>query len=163
MLEYGINPIIDLSNNKGLGGKQEKENGKTMWQISNSIVQAIQYDRSYLLNLAKYRKLSGFSNNDIKRIKLLDLKQSFRGKRGKKRTKWEFNRGVHHELPCAIPREKIKYENSKLLTVATANSQLIHNKTEDLLATMVEDKIDICVINETWFNEGKIVKGNWQK
>ena len=92
---------------------------------SNSVEQPIKYDRSELLSWAKYRKLSGFSNEDIKRIKLLNLKQSFRGKRGKKRTKWDFNRGVHHELLCTLPKEKIKYENSKLLTVATANCQFI--------------------------------------
>ena len=97
----------------------------------------------------------GFSNEDIKRIKLLNLKQSFRGKRGKKRIKREFNRGVHHELLCALPKEKIKYENSKLLTVATANCQSIYNKIEELLATMIEDKIDICVITETWFNDSE--------
>ena len=56
---------------------------------------------------------------------------------------------------CYILKEKIKYENSKLLTVATANCQSIHDKIEDLLATMIEVKIDICVINETWFNEGE--------
>ena len=86
------------------------------------------------------------------------MKQSFTGKRGKKRTKWDFNRGVHHELLCALPKEKIKYENSKLLTVATANCQSIYNKIEELLATMIEDKIDICVINETWFNESEASK-----
>ena len=86
------------------------------------------------------------------------MKQSFRGKRGKKRTKWNFNRGVHQELLHTLPKEKIKYENSKLLTVATANGQLIHNKIEELLATMTEDKIDICVINETWFNESEASK-----
>ena len=73
----------------------------------------------------------------------------------RKEQKWEFNRGVHHELLCAIPKEKIKYENYKLLTVAIANSQLIYNKIEELLATMIEDKIDICTINETWFNESE--------
>ena len=124
-------------------------------QSFNSIVQTIKYDRSNLLSWAKYRKLSGFSNEDIKRIKLLNLKQSFRGNRGKKRTKWEFNRGVHHELLCAIPKEKIKYENSKLLTVATANCQSIYKIIEELLATMIEDKIDTCAINETWFNESE--------
>ena len=46
-------------------------------------------------------------------------------------------------------KKKIKYEHSKLITVATANCQSIHNKIEELLATMIEDKIDICVITET--------------
>ena len=138
---------------QGVRQYTDQDNGKAMRQASNSIVQAIKYDRSYLLSLAKNRKLSGFSNNDIKRIKLLDLKQSLWGKRGKKRKKWEFNRGVHHKLLCAISKENMKYENSKLLTVAMANCQLIHNKIENLLATMIEDKIEICVINETWFNE----------
>ena len=32
---------------------------------------------------------------------------------------------------------------------------MIHDKIEDLLVTMIQDKIDICVINETWFNEGE--------
>ena len=54
-----------------------------MRQTSNSTVHVIKYDRSYILSLAKYRKLSGFSNGDVRRIIL----QSFRGKRGKKRTK----------------------------------------------------------------------------
>ena len=124
-------------------------------QKFNSVVQPIKYDRSDLLSWAIYRTLSGFSNEDIKRIKLLNLKQSLRDKRGKKTTKWEFNRGVHYELLCALPKEKIKYENSKLITVATANCQLIYNKIEELLATMIQDKIDICVINETWFNESE--------
>ena len=78
---------------------------------SNSVVQPIKYDRSELLSWANYRKLSGFSNDDIKRMKLLNLKQSFRGKKGKKRTEWDFSRGVHHELLCGLPKEKIKYEN----------------------------------------------------
>ena len=69
--------------------------------------------------------------------------------------KREFNGGFHHELLCAIPKEKIKYGNSELLTVATANCQSIYNKIEELLATFIEDKVDICVINETWFNEGE--------
>ena len=54
-----------------------------------------------------------------------------------------------------MPKKKIKYENSKLLTVATENSQSNYNKIEELLATLIEDKIDICVINEMWFNEGE--------
>ena len=53
---------------------------------------------------------------------------------------------------CALPKENIKYENCKLLTVPTANCQSIYNKIQ-LLATIIEDKIDICVIKETWFNE----------
>ena len=69
-----------------------------------------------------------------------------------------FNRGVHHELLCALPKDEIKYENSKLLTVATANCQSIYNKMEELLATMIEDNIDICVINETWFNDNEASK-----
>ena len=81
----------------------------------------------------------------------------------KKRIEWEFNRGVHHELLHVIAKEKIKYENSKLLTVATANCQSIYNTIEELLATLIEDKVDICVINETWFNEGEENKRNWQK
>ena len=64
-----------------------QDNGKTTRQTSNSIVQTVKYDRSNLLSWAKYRKLTVFSNEDIKRIKLLDLKQSFRGKSGKKGTK----------------------------------------------------------------------------
>ena len=130
--------------------------------ISNSVEQLIEqpikYDRSELLNCAKYRKLSGFSDEDIKRIKLFNLKQTFRGKREKKRTKCDVNRGVHQEVLCALPKEKIKHENSKLLTVATANCQLIYNKIEELLATLIEDKIDICVIKETWFNESEASK-----
>ena len=108
--------------------------------------------------MGKYRKLTGYSNEDIKRIKLLNLRQSFRGKKGNKRAKWDVNRGVHHELLCTLPKEKIKYENSKLLTVATANCQSIHNKIEELLATMIEDKIDICVITKTWFNDSEASK-----
>ena len=42
-----------------------------------------------------------------------------------------------------------------LLTVATANCLSIYNKIEELLATMIEDKIAIHVINETWFNESE--------
>ena len=49
----------------------------------------------------------------------------------------------------------MQYENSKLLTVATANCQSIYNKIEELLATLIEDEVDICVVNETWFNEGE--------
>ena len=123
--------------------------------LPNSGVKQISYDRSELLRWAKYRKLTGFTNEDINRIKLLNLKQSFRGKKGNRRTKWDVNRGVHHELLCALPKEKINYDNSKLLTVATANCQSIYNKIEELLATMIEDKIDICVINETWFNDNE--------
>ena len=42
--------------------------------------------------------------------------------------------------------------------MATANCQSIYSKIEELLATMIEDKIDICVINETWFNESEASK-----
>ena len=126
--------------------------------LSNSEAKHINYDRFELLKLAKYRKLTGYSNEDIKRIKLLNLRQSFRGKKGNKRVKWDVNRGVHHELLCALPKEKIKYENSKLLTLATANCQSIHNKIDELLATMIEDKIDICIITETWFNDSEASK-----
>ena len=58
---------------QGIRQYTAQDNGKAMRQTSNSIVQAIKYDRSYLLSWAKYQKLSGFSNDDIKRIKLLDL------------------------------------------------------------------------------------------
>ena len=44
---------------------------------SNSVEQPIKYDRSELLSWAKYRKLSGFSHEDIKRIKLLELETIF--------------------------------------------------------------------------------------
>ena len=47
---------------------------------------------------------------------------------------------------------------SKLLTLVTANCQSIHNKIDELLATMIEDKIDICVITETWFNDSEASK-----
>ena len=126
--------------------------------LPNRGVKQINYDTSELLRWAKYRKLTGFTNEDINRIKLLNLKQSFRGKKGNRRTKWDVYRGVHHELLCALLKEKIKYENSKLLTVATANCQSIYNKIEELLATMNEDNIDICVINETWFNDNEASK-----
>ena len=108
MLEYVINAFMDILNIKGVRQYIAQDNEKATRHTFNSIVQTIKYDRSYLLSWAKYRKLSGSSNDDIKRIKLLDLKQSLRGKRGKKRKKWEFNGGVHHELLCAIPKEKIK-------------------------------------------------------
>ena len=48
--------------------------------LPNSGVKQINYDRSELLRWAKYRKLTGFTNEDINRIKLLNLRQSFRGK-----------------------------------------------------------------------------------
>ena len=56
----------------------------------------------------------------------------------------------------AISNVSIQY--SKLLTVATANCQLIYNKIGEQLATMIEDKIDICVINKTWFNDSEVTK-----
>ena len=65
--------------------------------LSNSEAKHINYDTSELLRWAKYRKLTGYSNEDIKRIKLLNLRQSFKGKKGNKRAKWDVNRGVHHE------------------------------------------------------------------
>ena len=49
--------------------------------LSNSEAKHINYDRSELLRWAKHMKLTGFSNEDIKRIKLLNLRQSFRGKK----------------------------------------------------------------------------------
>ena len=49
--------------------------------LSNSEAKHINYDRFELLRWAKYRKLTGYSNEDIKRIKLLNLRQSFRGKK----------------------------------------------------------------------------------
>ena len=52
--------------------------------LTNSGVKQINYDRSELLRWAKYRKLTGFTNEDINRIKLLNLRQSFRGKKGNK-------------------------------------------------------------------------------
>ena len=52
--------------------------------LSNCEAKHINYDRFELLRLAKYRKLTGYSNEDIKRIKLLNLRQSFRGKKGNK-------------------------------------------------------------------------------
>ena len=51
--------------------------------LSNSEAKHINYDRFELLRLAKYRKLTGYSNEDIKRIKLLNLRQSFRGQKRK--------------------------------------------------------------------------------
>ena len=51
--------------------------------LSNSGAKQINHDRSELLRWAKYRKLTGFSNEDINRIKLLNLRQSFRGKKRK--------------------------------------------------------------------------------
>ena len=49
--------------------------------LPNSEVKQINYDRSELLRWAKYKKLTGFTKEDINRIKLLNLKQSFRGKK----------------------------------------------------------------------------------
>ena len=43
-----------------------QDNGMKTCQTSRSIVQTIKYDRSDLLSWAKYRKLSGFSNEDRK-------------------------------------------------------------------------------------------------
>ena len=31
----------------------------------------------------------------------------------------------------------------------------MYNKIKELLATMIEDKIDVCAVNETWFNESE--------
>ena len=60
-----------------------QDNGMKIRQTFNSVVQPIKYDRSDLISWEKYMKLSGFSNEDIKNIKLINLKQSFRGKKGK--------------------------------------------------------------------------------
>ena len=43
-------------------------------------------------------------------------------------------------------------------TLGTSRAKTPYNKIEELLATMREDKIDICVINETWFNESEASK-----
>ena len=51
--------------------------------LSNSEAKHINYDRSELLRWAKYWKLTGYSNEDIKRIKLLNLRESFRDKKRK--------------------------------------------------------------------------------
>ena len=41
----------------------------------------------------------------------------------------------------------------KLINIATLNAQSLRNKSADVIQHMIDERIDICVITETWLNE----------
>ena len=118
-------------------------------------IMVIHYNRSQLLSLYSPPGKSIKLNNQV----LSTLKEygilTYRGKRaGRPRTRVkDTNNGVHWSNLTKIKTDKTFYlnENRKCrLHISTVNTRSVRGKSAELIQHVFEEKIDICVITETW-------------
>ena len=108
-------------------------------------------------------------------IRNLGIRQTFRpprrvnrkkrGKRGgKKHTRpwdtnharpWDTNQGVHNNLLIPLERHHKTVWNPSLSNLMLTNIQSLKPKIDVLLHYILEHKVDICFITETWISKNE--------
>ena len=110
----------------------------------------------------------GFDKNTCKWISELGIKCGFRGRRGRHISKpqpdrnWDNNSGIHNKVLRTLQRvgnEKLKWEQCVKIGLALANVRSAKKKTEEIIHNIMEEKLDLSFICETWIdNEDSVTK-----
>lgn len=89
------------------------------------------------------------------KIKLLGIKKRYRGHRSRRRKlkQKDWNTGVHLDLLRPLSRRLIDYSVDRNLSFSIVNTQSICNKVDEFLHHIIESKLDICCVTETWLDD----------
>ena len=129
----------------------------------------IRYTRSQLLEIGKTFYKTKINHMTTIAIRNLGIRQTFRplrrpprwdnrkkrGKRGgKKHAKpWDTNQGVHRNLLIPLERHPKIVWNPSLSNLMLTNIQSLKPKIDVILHYILEHKVDICFITETWISK----------
>ena len=131
----------------------------------------IKYTRSQLLKIGKTFYKTKINDMTAITIRNLGIKQTFRpprrpprrdnrkkrGKRGGKKhaRPWDTNQGVHRNLLIPLGRHHKTVWNPSLSKLMLANIQSLKPKIDVILHYILEHKVDICFITETWISKNE--------
>ena len=69
--------------------------------------------------------------------------------------KWDTNQGVHRNLPIPLERHHKTQWNPSISNLMLTNIQSLKPKIDVILHYILEHKLDICFITETWISKMK--------
>ena len=131
----------------------------------------IRYTRSHLLKIGKTFYKTKINDRTAITIRNLGIRQTFRppgrpprrdnrkkrGKRGGKKhaRPWDTNQGVHRNLLIPLERHHKTVWNPSLSNLMLTNIQSLKPKIDVILHYILEHKVDICFITETWISKNE--------
>ena len=131
----------------------------------------IRYTRSQLLKIGKTFYKTKINDMTAITIRNLGIKQTFRPLRrprrrdnrkkrvkrgGKKHARpWDTKQGVHRNLLIPLGRHHKTVWNPSLSKLMLANIKSLEPKIDVILHYILEHKVDICFITETWISNPK--------
>ena len=125
----------------------------------------IRYIRYQLFKIGKTFYKTKVNDMTANNIKNLGIRQTFRpprrdnkrkrGKRGGKKhvRPWDTNQGVHRNLFIPLERHHKTLWNPSVSNLMLTNIQSLKLKIDVLLHYILEHKLDICFITETWISK----------
>ena len=120
------------------------------------------YTRNQLFKIGKTFYITKVNDITANTVKSLGIRQTFRTtrrdkkrKRGKRRGKkhvrpWDTNQGVHRNLLILLERHHKTLWNPSTSELMLTNIQSLKPKIDVILHYIVQHKLDICFITETW-------------
>ena len=131
----------------------------------------IRSTRSQLLKIGKTFYKTKINEMTAVTIRNLGIRQTFRpprrpprrdnskkrGKRGGKKhaRPWDTNQGVHRNLLIPLERHHKTVWNPSLSNLMLTNIQSLKPKIDVILHYILEHKVDICFITETWISKNE--------
>ena len=127
----------------------------------------IRYTRNQLYKIGKtfyITRVSGTTANTIRGLSIRQIFRTRRRDRNRKRGKreaikyvrpWDTNQGIHGNLLIPLERHHKTYWNPSISELMLTNIQLLKPKINMIIHTILQHKLDICFITETWFSKNE--------
>ena len=127
----------------------------------------IRYTRNQLYKIGKTFYITKVNDTTANTIKSLGITQTLRTTRRDKKRKrgkgggkkhvrpWDTNQGVHRNLLIPLERHHKTLWNPSISKLMLTNIQSLKPKIGVIIHYILQDKLDICFITETWVSKNE--------
>ena len=84
---------------------------------------------------------------------LKDLNTERQSGKGRGKSKWDTNSGIHYDLLRPLKKTEYILDNTKHMSLCLVNAQSVVNKMDILLHFLTTEGLDICAVTETWVRD----------
>ena len=122
----------------------------------------IRYTRNQLYKIGQTFYITKVNDTTANTIKSLGISQTFRIRRrdrkrkigGKKHVRpWDTNQGIHRNLLIPLVRHHKTLWNPSINELMLTNIQSLKLKIDMIIPDILQHKLDICFITETWVSK----------
>ena len=142
-------------------------------EVFKNQTRQIRYTRNQLYKIGKTFYITRVSDTTANTIRGLSIRQTFRTRETEKEkeeqrrqnyvTPWDINHGIHGNLLIPLERHHKTYWNPSISELMLTNIQSLRPKIDMIMQTILQHKLDICFITETWYSKNEdlqYIKGN---